>query len=260
MHALRLLQSALALALCGALAAFAQAPQAYDFKPEVGQEGKDVVWVPTPDALVEKMLDLAKVTPRDFVMDLGSGDGRTVIAAARRGARALGVEYDPHMVELSERNAKAAGVADRARFVQADLFKTDFSQATVIAMFLLPSINLELRPRLLALAPGTRIVSNTFDMDKWQPDETASVQAAGTRCDSYCAALLWIVPASVAGKYPVADGELELQQQFQMLTGTLRSGGAAYPAEGRVRGEAVEVSAGGKKFRGRASGGKLELR
>jgi SAM-dependent methyltransferase len=256
----RFLQPVVALSLSCACVAFAQAPQAYDFKPEVGQEGKDVVWVPTPDALVEKMLDLARVTPQDFVMDLGSGDGRTVIAAARRGARALGVEFDPHMVELSVRNASAAGVADRARFVQADLFKTDFSKATVITMFLLPSINLELRPRLLELAPGTRIVSNTFDMEKWQPDEKASVDTRGARCESYCAALLWIVPARVAGTYRVAEGELELRQEFQTLSGTLRTGGASHPAEGRVRGADVEVSAAGKTYRGRAGGGRLELR
>ena len=260
MPAVRFLQSVLALSLSSALVAFAQAPQASDFKPDVGQEGKDVVWVPTPDALVEKMLDLARVTPKDFVIDLGSGDGRTVIAAARRGARALGVEFDPLMVELSERNARAAGVAERARFVQEDLYKTDFSKATVITMFLLPSINLDLRPRILALAPGTRIVSNTFDMDTWQPDEKASAGTRGGKCESYCVALLWIVPARVAGKHRVADGELELEQEFQMLKGTLSSGGASYPAEGRVRGLDVEVRAGGKTYRGRAGGGRLELR
>ena len=135
------------------------------YEPTVGQAGKDVVWVPSPEGLVEKMLDMAKVTPQDFVIDLGSGDGRTVIAAAKRGARALGIEYNPDMVELSKRNAAAAGVADKATFVKADIFESDFSKATVITMFLLPSLNLQLRPKLLDLAPGTRLVSNSFTME-----------------------------------------------------------------------------------------------
>ncbi|MGD9953324.1 MAG: class I SAM-dependent methyltransferase [Burkholderiales bacterium] len=260
MPALRALSIALALVCASAPPAGAQAPQTFDYKPEIGQDGKDVVWVPTPDALVDRMLNLAHVTPADVVLDLGSGDGRTVIAAARRGARAVGVEFDPHMVELSRRNARAAGVADRTQFVQGDLFKADLGQATVITLFLLPSINLELRPALLELKPGTRIVSNTFDMDTWQPDARAGTATSDSKCESYCAALLWIVPAKVAGRHAVPDGELELKQEFQMLSGTLRSGGAAYPAEGRVRGDRVEVRAGGKFYRGRASGGKLELR
>ena len=155
-------------ALC-ALPSLALA-QAKPFEPTVGQAGKDVVWVPTPQALVEKMLDLAKVTPQDFLMDLGSGDGRTVITAAKRGLRAQGIEYNPDMVELSKRNATAAGVADKATFVKADLFETDFSKAQVITMFLLPSINLRLRPTILNMKPGTRIVSNSFTMDDWQAD------------------------------------------------------------------------------------------
>jgi SAM-dependent methyltransferase len=259
-RAVRFLQSALAALLSVALVAWAQAPQIFDYKPEIGQDGKDVVWVPTPDTLVDRMLNLAHVTPSDVVLDLGSGDGRTVIAAARRGARAVGVEFDPHMVELSRRNARAAGVADRTQFIQGDLFKADLGQASVITLFLLPSINLQLRPALLDLKPGTRIVSNTFDMDTWKPDEKASTYTGDGKCESYCAALLWIVPAKVAGKHVVPDGELELKQEFQMLSGTLRSGGAAYPVKGRVRGDRVEVRAGGKVYRGRASGGKLVLR
>src|SRR6266581_3803580 len=148
-----------AIAAC----AFAQAPSA-EYTPEVGQSGKDVVWVPSPQALVDKMLDIAKVTPKDYVIDLGSGDGRTVITAAKRGARTLGIEYNPDMVELSKRNAAKAGVTDKANFVKADLFESDFSQATVITMFLLPDINLRLRPKILDLKPGIRIVSNSFTM------------------------------------------------------------------------------------------------
>src|SRR5688500_10493455 len=143
--------------------AFAQAAaQTKPFEPQVGQPGKDVVWVPTPQALVEKMLDMAKLTPNDFHMDLGSGDGRTVITAAKRGARSEGIEYNPDMVALSERNAKAAGVVGKATFRRADLFETDFSKAQVITLFLLPSINMKLRPAILNMKPGTRIVSNTF--------------------------------------------------------------------------------------------------
>src|SRR5919106_1025306 len=177
------------LAVFAALA-FAQAQKTYE--PSVGQEGKDVVWVPTPQAVVDKMLDMAKVTARDFVIDLGSGDGRTVITAAKRGARALGIEYNPDMVELSKRNAEKESVVDRASFVKADLFETDFSNATVITMFLLPEINLKLRPKILELKPGTRIVSNTFTMAEWAADETATVTED---CTSWCTALLWIVPA-----------------------------------------------------------------
>src|SRR5512134_4066794 len=139
------------------------------YEPTVGQEGKDVVWVPTPQALVDKMLDMAKVTPNDFVMDLGSGDGRTVITAAKRGATAMGIEYNPDMVTLSQKNAADAGVSAKATFVKADLFEQDLSKPTVITMFLLPSINMKLRPKILDLRPGTRIVTNSFTMEDWQP-------------------------------------------------------------------------------------------
>src|SRR5687767_9279616 len=149
--------------LCAALLsvfaanASAQATQApaKPFEPQVGQAGKDVVWVPTPQALVDKMLDMAKVTPQDYLIDLGSGDGRTVITAAKRGLRAHGIEYNPDMVALSKKAATAAGVADRATFAKADIFESDFSKAQVITMFLLPSLNLRLRPTLLAMKPGT---------------------------------------------------------------------------------------------------------
>ncbi|HET7394413.1 MAG TPA: class I SAM-dependent methyltransferase, partial [Candidatus Binatia bacterium] len=167
---------ALSIAVLSAAAAAQAQPAKREFKPEVGQEGKDVIWVPTPQELVEKMLDMAKVTPKDYVIDLGSGDGRTVIAAAKRGAKALGIEYNPDMVELSKRNAATEGVSDRATFMKADLFESDLSQAQVITMFLLPDINLKLRPKLLNLRPGTRIVSNSFTMGEWQADETADVK------------------------------------------------------------------------------------
>ena len=162
------------------------AQAAEEFKPSVGQEGKDVIWVPTPQGLVDKMLDMAKVTPKDYVIDLGSGDGRTVITAAKRGSKALGIEYNADMVELSKRAADKEGVSDKASFIKADLFESDFSQAQVITMFLLSSINLKLRPKILELKPGTRIASNTFDMGDWKPDETASRPVATPGAPRIC--------------------------------------------------------------------------
>jgi len=232
-----------------------RAPSAYE--PEVGQPGKDVVWVPTPQAVVDTMLELARVTPKDYLVDLGSGDGRTVITAAKRGARALGIEYNPDMVELSRKNASAAGVSERAEFVQADLFETDLSKATVITMFLLPDINLKLRPKLLGLKPGTRIVSNTFTMGDWQPDVKHTVES----CDgSWCTALLWIVPARVSGQWRVPQGELTLKQSFQMLSGTLSSGERTVPVKGKVRGEEIVFTAGGKEYHARYNGKQVELK
>src|SRR5206468_7922342 len=178
------------------------AQPAKEYQPQVGQEGKDVIWVPTPQALVDKMLDVAKVTPKVYMMDLGSGDGRTVITVAKRGVKALGSEYNPDMVELSKRNAAKEGVSDKANFVKADLFESDFSQAQVITMFLLPSINIKLRPKILDLKPGTRIVSNSFDMEDWKPDEDATVSG----CDHWCTAHLWIVPAKVGGAWKHPQG------------------------------------------------------
>jgi SAM-dependent methyltransferase len=248
---------ALALLLAAAsTVAFAQAQTIYE--PSVGQEGKDVVWVPTPQVVVDKMLDMARVTPKDFVMDLGSGDGRTVITAAKRGARAEGIEYNPDMVELSKRNAEKAGVTERATFRKADLFETDFSKATVITMFLLPDINLKLRPKILDLKPGTRIVSNTFTMGDWEPDATSRVDAG---CNtSWCTALFWIVPAKVAGTHKLPQGELTLKQNFQMISGTLSAEGKESPVTGKVRGSAVTFTADGKEYRGRMNGKQLELR
>ena len=236
---------------------FAQAQsEKEEYQPHVGQEGKDVIWVPTPQALVDKMLDLAKLTPKDYVIDLGSGDGRTVITAAKRGARAMGIEYNPDMVELSKRNAEKAGVSDKATFVKADLFESDFSKATVITMFLLPEINIKLRPKILDLKPGTRIVSNSFDMEDWKPDQKATVK---DDCASYCTALLWIVPAKVEGTWQLPQGELTLKQQFQMISGTLKSGGSNTPITGgKLRGNQITFSAGGARYTGRVSGNAME--
>jgi SAM-dependent methyltransferase len=241
------------IAACG----FAQAQSPKDeYQPQVGQDGKDVIWVPTPQALVDKMLDMAKVTPKDYVIDLGSGDGRTVITAARRGARALGIEYNPDMVELSKRNAAKAGIGDKADFVKADLFETDFSQAQVITMFLLPDINLKLRPKLLEMRPGTRIVSNSFTMGDWKADESANVKDG---CASYCTAYLWIVPAKVEGTWKLPNGELMLNQKYQMLSGTIRSGGMiAQIANAKLNGEHIDFTAGGVKYSGVVRGNSID--
>ena len=170
------------------------APPQQGYEPKVGQPGKDSVWVPTSEALVEKMLDMAKVTADDVVMDLGSGDGRMVIAAAKRGARAIGVEFNPEMVKLSRQRAIEAGVADRATFVEGDMFAADISKATVLALFLLPE-NLErLEPKFRVLQPGTRIVVNTFGVPNWKPDATETLTGD---CQSWCTAMLYRVPPRV---------------------------------------------------------------
>ena len=233
---------------------YSHAQPAKDYQPSVGQDGKDVIWVPTPQSLVDKMLDLAKVTPKDYVMDLGSGDGRTVITAAKRGSKALGIEYNPDMVELSKRAAAKEGVSDRASFMKADLFETDFSQAQVITMFLLSSINLKLRPKILDLKPGTRIVSNTFDMGDWKPDESATVPG----CSSWCTAHLWIVPAKVEGTWKLSQGELTLKQTFQMISGTLKNGEKSTPVNGKLNGDQISFTADGANYAGRVNGDAIE--
>ncbi len=221
------------------------------FEPRSGQAGKDVVWVPTPQETVELMLNMAKLTKEDYHIDLGSGDGRTVITAAKRGARALGIEYNPDMVALSVENAKAAGVSDRAVFRQADLFKTDFSQANVLTLFLLPDINLRIRPQILDMRPGTRIVSNTFMMgsgeDEWVPDETRRVSED---CVSWCTAHLWIVPAKVNGKWTMNGQALTLNQKFQNVTGTM---GSVTVTAGKITGNSITFTAGGTTYTGTVS-------
>ena len=226
--------------------------QTKPFEPQVGQAGKDVVWVPTPQGLVDKMLEIAKVTPQDYLIDLGSGDGRTVITAAKRGTKALGIEYNPDMVELSQRNAVTEKVTNRATFMKADLFETDFSQASVITMFLLPDINLRLRPKILDLKPGTRIVSNTFTMGEWNADETARITEG---CTSWCTALLWIVPAKVQGTWRHPQGELKLEQNFQTITGTLNN---TPITDGKLNGTEIVFNAGATRYTGRVNGNTME--
>jgi hypothetical protein len=245
--------SLLCIGLAAAQPAVKSAPA---YEPQSGQPGKDVVWVPTHQALVDRMLDMAQVTPNDYLVDLGSGDGRTVITAARRGLRALGIEYNPDLVALSRRNAASAGVGDKARFVQGDIFKSDFSEATVVTLFLLPDLNLRLRPTILAMKPGTRVVSNSFNMGEWMPDET--IQAQG-ECRNFCRAYRWIVPARVGGTWKLPDGELVLQQDFQMLAGTLKRGGSEMSiTDAKMNGTEIVFTAGGRHFTGKLEGGRIE--
>jgi SAM-dependent methyltransferase len=240
--------------LAGCSAAQTGAPREYT--PEIWQGGKDVVWVPMAKERVEKMLDLAQLTPADFVMDLGSGDGITVIAAAKRGAHAMGVEFNPDLVVFSRRQAERAGVGDKVVFVQGDLFQADLSRATVITLFLLDEINLKLRPALLALKPGTRILSNTFRMGDWEPDAS---EPGAPGCSNWCALYLWIVPARVDGTWRSAQGELVLKQQYQRVTGTLGAGALAQRiSDGRLNGDQLRFTADGVEYRGRVKGDVIE--
>jgi precorrin-6B methylase 2 len=223
--------------------------------PEVGQKGKDVVWVPTPQELVDTMLSIAKVTPADFVIDLGSGDGRTVIEAARRGAHAMGIEYNPDMVALSKRNAQLAGVNGKVEFIEGDLFECDLSKATVITMFLLPEINLKLRPHLLELKPGTRIVSNTFTMGEWEPDKEVTTDE---NWNSWNTAYLWIIPARVNGTWKLGKDILTIKQEFQIVSGTLTSGDKLLAiTDGRLSGDEITFKAGGTLYIGNVNGDKM---
>jgi len=242
----------LALPIAVAIAALLHAQTTDTYKPVVGQAGKDVVWVPTPQELVDTMLDMARVTPQDLVMDLGSGDGRTVITAAKRGATAMGVEYNPEMVQLSKKNAATERVESKATFLQADLFTVDLSKASVITMFLLPTINLKLRPTLLDLKPGTRIVSNTFDMAEWEPDDRKVIGPDG--CTSWCTAMLWIVPAKVQGNWKTAQGNLRITQSFQKISGTM----GTTPITGKLTGDQISFSAASASYTGRVNGNTIQ--
>jgi len=226
-----------------------------DYVPKSGQPGKDIVWVPTPTAMVEKLLDMAQVTSSDYVVDLGSGDGRNVIAAARRGARAHGIEYDADLVEFSKRAADKAGVGDKATFEKADIFVSDFSKATVVVLFLTPEMNIRLRPKLLALKPGARIVANTFAIGDWNADRMAT---ATDNCDRWCTGRLWIVPAKVDGTWKLADGELKLKQIYQTFTGALKSPTKSLPVAGKLRGEEIFFNSKTSQFTGRVNGAAID--
>jgi len=226
------------------------------YEPTVGQEGKDAVWVPTSAAMVEKMLDHARMTPQDFVVDLGSGDGRTIIAAAKRGTPGLGVEFNGDLVEFSRRQAAAAGVGDKATFAQGDMYAADISKATVLALFLLPSNIEKLVPKFLTLPPGTRIVANTFWYSEWTPDDTQTLQQD---CENWCTSHLFIIPAKVEGRWRVGDGTLALTQKFQMIEGTYTSqSGATAPVKGRLRGNAITATLGQTEYQGTVNGATIE--
>lgn len=227
-----------------AAAAFAQQYMDFPYNPHV-----------TVQPLVEQMLDLAKLGPEDRLIDLGSGDGRIVIAAAKRGAHVLGIEHDPRLVAVARKNAVREGVGDKAEFVEGDIFKTDFSDATVITMFLLQDLNLKLRPLILDLRPGTRIISNTFDMGDWKPDDAAMARD----CSFHCTAYLWIVPAKAYGTWKLQNGELTLSQTFQMISGSLTSGGNTSRIKGgRLKGDEIRFTAGEAEYVGRVTGDTIE--
>jgi SAM-dependent methyltransferase len=227
-----------------------------EYKPKVGQAGKDAVWVPTSPELVQKMLDLAKVQPSDFVIDLGSGDGRNIIAAAKRGVRGRGVEFNQDLVDYSNRLAKSEGVGDKATFVQGDMYAADISDATVLALFLLPQNLDKLAQKFLDLKPGSRIVANTFGMTGWKPDVSEQIDGD---CTNWCTALLWIVPAKVDGAWMLGQNEMKLTQVYQTFSGTVTVNGKALPIEdGRLRGDQVTFSAGGSTYEGRVSGDRME--
>lgn len=245
---LTLLALTLALHPPSVIAQKAPAPE-----PRLNQPGKDVQWVPTPAALVEKMLDLAQVTRDDRFVDLGSGDGVLVIAAAKRGAKAKGIEYDRGLVELSKQRAAEAGVGDRTRFIRGDIFKTDFSDATVITTFLLPSMNLRLLPTFLAMKPGTRIVANTFAIGEWAPEQTVTLEDP---CQRWCKAMLWIVPAHVGGVWLTPKGDLTVTQKFQFFTGTL---GRDPIENGRLHGEEIAFTAGAVSYQGRIEDDRMKV-
>jgi Methyltransferase domain len=256
---LRIMLAAVAVSFGLALVAassLSRAQPATEYQPSPGQEGKDVVWIPTSYPLVDKMLDLAGVTASDFLIDLGSGDGRTVIAAAKRGAKALGIEYNPEMVELSRRNAAKEGLADKAEFIEGDVFEADFSKATVITLFLLPELNLRLRPKILDMTPGVRVVSNSFDMDDWMPDQRIKIPED---CVRFCTAYFWIVPAKAQGRWKMPDGELALKQKFQMLSGTMKVGNkSAAIKAGKMIGQQITFSVGKAVYTGLVNGNTID--
>ncbi len=244
-------------ALALLLVSFPQPAAAQEYQPSVGQEGKDVIWVPTPPELVSAMLDMAKLTPSDYLIDLGSGDGRIVIAAAKRGTRGLGIEYNPDMVELSKHNAEKEGVAGKADFMRADIFEADFSKATVITMYLLPDLNLRLRPKILDMKPGTRVVAHAFSMEEWEPDQTIEVEGR--------TAYFWVVPAKVQGTWTwhteAGDAELTLRQTFQKIDGTLKVDGKAISIkDGKLEGDHISFVAGNvpRQYDGRVVGDSIE--
>jgi SAM-dependent methyltransferase len=247
---------------CGAAYAQSHAECERDYKPQTGQAGKDVIWVPTNDALVERMLRMANTTKSDLVYDLGAGDGKIAIAAAKKfGARSVGVEYNPDMAKYAQCRVQAEGVSGRAKVVQGDIFETDFSDATVVTLYLLPELNLRLRPTLLKMKPGTRVVSHSFLMDDWEPDERSNTEDGS--------AYLWIVPAQVGGTWtftPQERGErfvAQLEQTFQNLSGSVGAGANAKEiSDGKLNGAQIQFSfvgqGGTSQLKGTVNGPRIE--
>jgi len=241
-----------------ALPAAAQKP----YEPQVGQAGKDVIWVPTPDEVVDRMLRMAQVTANDYVVDLGAGDGKIAIAAAKKfGARSMGIEYNPDMAKHAQGNVEKAGVTGKARIVQGDIFATDFTQATVVTMYLLPGLNMKLRPQILAMRPGTRVVSHSFTMEDWEADEISNMD--GRR------AYFWVVPANVNGGWALEAGgnrtEVSFEQKFQKIEGSVAMGAAMQGGlrDARLNGFAIgftyiDNSGVRRDFSGRVTGNRME--
>jgi hypothetical protein len=265
---MRLAQSLIAVATISLLAlgtaeAQSRAECERDYKPQVGQAGKDVIWVPTPDELVNKMLTMARVTPKDFVVDLGAGDGKIAIAAGKKfGATALGIEYNPEMAKLAQCFVQAEGVTDKVKIIQGDIFKEDFSKATVVTMYLLPELNLRLRPTILSMKPGTRVTSHQFTMGDWEADETAEIE--------YRSAYLWIVPAKVEGNWTFREDSggktafsVAVAQKYQRISGDASMGGNKNPLVGAsLRGEEIKFAFNDEKgqtrtFSGTVRGGEM---
>jgi SAM-dependent methyltransferase len=265
LHPEAIAQAAVGLALALASAVFSAgvgaaeagegAATAAEYQPVSGQAGKDSVWVPSPVDTVQKMLDMAKLGPKDFVVDLGSGDGRNIILAARRGARGLGVEFNPDLVQLSRRNAEKEGVAHLVQFAQGDMFEVDFSRATVLALFLAPDNLRRLEPKFRRLAPGTRIVANTFGIDGWTPDRDEAV--GGSECHAWCRVMLYTVPAVVEGVWREGGSRFEIVQNVQRLSGERTRARVSMPVEGRVEGTRVRFTAGGFVYTGIVSGDRI---
>ena len=249
---------------CASLGAFLAAGPAWardatadekPYKPTVGQVGKDVVWVPTSQDLVDIMLDMAELRPDDKLVDLGSGDGRTVISAAKRGIKARGIEYNPDLVAMAKSAARTENMTERASFEQGDIFESDFSDATVVTLFLLPKLNMRLRPILLDMPPGTRVVSNSFLMEDWEPDETRMVSED---CSGHCVAYKWTVPAKVAGDWQMDGKKLILSQKFQKLEGELREGDQTTPIEdARLNGRKLAFTINGQRYDAEVDGDQM---
>jgi len=257
-------RSAVLFMLAFAACVAAQDPRYGDalYQPRLRQPGKDVMWLPTPEPMVERMLAMAKTTSDDVVYDLGSGDGRLPIAAAQKfGAKAVGIEYDHDLAALARRNAERAGVAGKVTIVEGDIFKEDFTRATVLTLYLLPDLNQQLRPQILAMKPGTRVVSHAWDMGEWEPDTTQRLGDGE--------AFLWSVPARVEGRWALRDasgffeGEISLTQRFQRIGGTLDLRGNVQPLLGAyVEGDIVGFTfvgrdGGIRSVRARVDGGTL---